>query len=107
MSSFFDVVVLLHPDGPSEEEEEVCIMLQDCLDLRKKCVFRERVAPWDSSDHRQQEQQEENGNVSSPKPNQYPFRYKPEPPSKVWIPFLLLLQLIKYVSKASMFSESD
>ena len=77
-----------HSDGPSEEEEEVCIMLQDCLDLRKKYVFRERVAPWDTTDHRQQEEngirRSDPGNVNSPKPNQHPFLYKPEPASKVF-----------------------
>ena len=32
MSSFVVVVVvLLHPHVPSEEEEEVSVMLQDCL----------------------------------------------------------------------------
>ncbi|KAK7274693.1 hypothetical protein RIF29_15790 [Crotalaria pallida] len=28
------------------EEEEVCKMIRDCLDLRKKYVYRENVAPW-------------------------------------------------------------
>lgn len=35
---------------PSEsttmEEEEVCKMLRECLDLRKKYVYREKVSPW-------------------------------------------------------------
>ena len=30
MSSFL-LLLSLHPDGPSEEEEEVSVMLQDCL----------------------------------------------------------------------------
>ena len=28
------------------EEEEVLKMIQECLDLRKKYVFRETIAPW-------------------------------------------------------------
>ncbi|KAF7809189.1 putative AMP deaminase [Senna tora] len=28
------------------EEQEVCKMIRDCLDLRKKYVYREKVAPW-------------------------------------------------------------
>lgn len=28
------------------EEEEVCKMIRECLNLRKKYVYREKVAPW-------------------------------------------------------------
>lgn len=28
------------------EEEEVCIMIRECLDLRKKYVYKENVVPW-------------------------------------------------------------
>ncbi|KAI4328370.1 hypothetical protein L6164_020728 [Bauhinia variegata] len=30
----------------SVEEEEVCKMIRECLDLRKKYVYRENVSPW-------------------------------------------------------------
>ena len=28
------------------EEEEVCKMIRECLDLRKKYVYKEKVVPW-------------------------------------------------------------
>ena len=28
------------------EEEEVCKMIRECLDLRKKYVYKENVLPW-------------------------------------------------------------
>lgn len=28
------------------EEEEVCKMIRECLDLRKKYVYKENVVPW-------------------------------------------------------------
>ncbi|OIW02119.1 hypothetical protein TanjilG_26659 [Lupinus angustifolius] len=33
-------------DPTNIEEEEVCKMLRECLDLRKKYVYKENVAPW-------------------------------------------------------------
>lgn len=28
------------------EEEEVCKMIRECLDLRKKYIYKENVVPW-------------------------------------------------------------
>lgn len=28
------------------EEEEVCKMIRECLDLRKKYVYKENIVPW-------------------------------------------------------------
>ncbi|KAJ7519785.1 hypothetical protein O6H91_20G055400 [Diphasiastrum complanatum] len=60
-------------EAPSEEEEEVCILMQECLALREKYVYRERVHPWDK---------EEIIDPSTPKPNPDPFQYEPEVASK-------------------------
>ncbi|KAH7299486.1 hypothetical protein KP509_24G014400 [Ceratopteris richardii] len=60
-------------EAPSPEEEEVCRLMQECLLLRQKYVFRERIVPWkkDSiADH------------SSPLQNPDPFHYEQEPASK-------------------------
>eukprot|EP00249_Psilotum_nudum_P014552 c24883_g1_i1 orf=498-3221(+) len=60
-------------DAPSTEEIEVCLMLQECLALRQKYVFRENVAPWEK---------EQIIDPSTPKPNPDPFHYEQEPVSK-------------------------
>ncbi|MCO5607264.1 hypothetical protein L7F22_061457 [Adiantum nelumboides] len=60
-------------EAPSEEEVEVCSMLQDCLELRNKYVYRDSVAPW---------YKEEMNDPSTPKPNPDPFHYEQEPASK-------------------------
>lgn len=60
-------------EAPSEEEVEVCSMLQDCLNLRNKYVYRDSVAPW---------YKEEMTDPSTPKPNPDPFHYEQEPASK-------------------------
>ncbi|KAH9310169.1 hypothetical protein KI387_038080, partial [Taxus chinensis] len=56
-------------EAPSSEEEEVCSMLQDCLELRDKYVFRERVAPWEK---------EFLTDPCTPKPNPDPFLFESE-----------------------------
>lgn len=60
-------------EAPSTEEEEVCRMMQECLALRQKYVFRERAAPWDK---------ELITDPSTPKRNPDPFFYEQEPASK-------------------------
>eukprot|EP00250_Pteridium_aquilinum_P005836 c15864_g1_i1 orf=2-1156(-) len=60
-------------EAPSAEEEEVCRMMQECLALRQKYVFRERAAPWDK---------ETITDPSTPKRNPDPFYYEQEPASK-------------------------
>ncbi|CAI5469553.1 unnamed protein product [Closterium sp. Yama58-4] len=61
----------LYPqDMPSAEDEEVCVLLQECLQLRDKYVFREAVPPWHADAN----------TLPMPDPSD-PFRYDPLPPS--------------------------
>lgn len=53
---------------PSLDEVEVYRVIQECLKLRKKYLFREVVAPWDK---------EVISDPSTPKPNPDPFSYTP------------------------------
>lgn len=57
-------------DMPSSEDVEVCLMLQECLQLRDKYIFQEAVPPW----HR------DANTLPMPDPSD-PFRYDPLPPS--------------------------
>jgi AMP deaminase len=59
---------------PSPDEVEAYIVLQECLELRKRYVFREAAAPWDK---------EVISDPSTPKPNLEPFSYIPEGKSDV------------------------
>ncbi|XP_021908594.1 probable AMP deaminase isoform X2 [Carica papaya] len=48
-TTFADVLpqsILLHGESANVEEEEVRKMICECLDLRKKYVYNEEVAPW-------------------------------------------------------------
>lgn len=54
---------------PSPDEEEAYAVLQGCLQMRKKYVFSELVAPW---------VKEVISDPSTPKPNLEPFSYTPE-----------------------------
>lgn len=54
---------------PSPDEAEVYVVLQECLELRKRYLFREDVAPW---------VKEVISDPSTPKPNPEPFSYVPE-----------------------------
>ncbi|CAI5511204.1 unnamed protein product [Closterium sp. Naga37s-1] len=54
----------------SAEDEEVCVLLQECLQLRDKYVFREAVKPWHADANA----------LPMPDPSD-PFRYDPLPPS--------------------------
>lgn len=60
-------------DTATAEEEEVCRMMQECLDLREKYVFRENVAPWEK---------EIITDPCTPKRNPNPFHYEHEPASE-------------------------
>uniref|UniRef100_A0A0R0HC27 AMP deaminase n=1 Tax=Glycine max TaxID=3847 RepID=A0A0R0HC27_SOYBN len=53
----------------SPDEVEAYVFLQECLEMRKRYVFREAVAPWDK---------EVISDPSTPKPNPDPFLYIPE-----------------------------
>ncbi|XVE76574.1 hypothetical protein DITRI_Ditri12bG0184300 [Diplodiscus trichospermus] len=54
---------------PSPDEVEVYVVLQECLEMRKRYVFREAVAPWEK---------EVISDPSTPKPNPAPFFFAPE-----------------------------
>ncbi|CAN6469809.1 unnamed protein product [Victoria cruziana] len=54
---------------PSVDEEEIYLLLQECLELRERYLFREEVSPWDK---------EEITDPSTPKPNPDPFAYSSE-----------------------------
>ncbi|KAF5205592.1 Amp deaminase [Thalictrum thalictroides] len=42
---FMPLKTTLH-ERPNREEEEVCLLLRQCLELREKYVYRENAAPW-------------------------------------------------------------
>ncbi|GLT89407.1 hypothetical protein SLE2022_073880 [Rubroshorea leprosula] len=54
---------------PSPDEVEAYALLQECLEMRKRYVFREAVAPWEK---------EVISDPSTPRPNPAPFFYAPE-----------------------------
>ncbi|TKY63523.1 AMP deaminase [Spatholobus suberectus] len=56
-------------EAPSPDEVEAYGVLQECLEMRKRYVFREAVAPWEK---------EVISDPSTPKPNSEPFLYIPE-----------------------------
>lgn len=56
-------------DMPSPDEVEAYVVLQECLEMRKRYVFKEAVAPWEK---------EVISDPSTPKPNPEPFAYSPE-----------------------------
>ncbi|XP_020233434.1 AMP deaminase [Cajanus cajan] len=56
-------------EAPSPDEVEAYVVLQECLEMRKRYIFREAVAPWDK---------EIISDPSTPKPNPDPFLYIPE-----------------------------
>ncbi|KAK4796450.1 hypothetical protein SAY86_028776 [Trapa natans] len=54
---------------PSSDEVESYLLIQDCLELRKRYMFRETVASW---------KKEVISDPSTPKPNRDPFSYTSE-----------------------------
>ncbi|XP_038721553.1 AMP deaminase-like isoform X1 [Tripterygium wilfordii] len=54
---------------PSPDEAEVYVILQECLEMRKRYLFKEAVAPWEK---------EVISDPSTPKPNPEPFAYTSE-----------------------------
>ncbi|KAK4253294.1 hypothetical protein QN277_010617 [Acacia crassicarpa] len=56
-------------EAPSPDEVEAYVVLQECLEMRKRYVFKEAVAPWEK---------EVISDPSTPKPNPEPFFYTPE-----------------------------
>ena len=62
------------PEVPSPDEVEVCVVLQECLEMRNRYAFKEAVAPW---------QKEVISDPSTPKPKLEPFFYLSEGKSDV------------------------
>ena len=62
------------PEVPSPDEVDAYAVLQGCLEMRKRYLFREAVAPWEK---------EVISDPSTPKPNPAPFFYAPEGKSDV------------------------
>ncbi|KAF7825521.1 AMP deaminase [Senna tora] len=56
-------------EAPSTDEVEVYVVLQECLEMRKRYVFREEIAPWEK---------EAIFDPGTPKPNPDPFFYTSE-----------------------------
>eukprot|EP00257_Ricinus_communis_P022823 XP_015582669.1 AMP deaminase [Ricinus communis] len=54
---------------PSPDEVESYIVLQECLEMRKRYIFKEAIAPWEK---------EIISDPGTPKPNPDPFFYAPE-----------------------------
>ncbi|KAL9361963.1 hypothetical protein Peur_044748 [Populus x canadensis] len=54
---------------PSPDEVDSYIVLQECLEMRKRYVFKEAIAPWEK---------EIISDPCTPKPNPDPFSYTPE-----------------------------
>lgn len=61
-------------EAPSSDEVESYVILQECLEMRKRYVFQEAVAPWEK---------EVISDPCTPKPNLEPFFYTPEGKSDV------------------------
>ena len=59
---------------PTSDEVEAYKCLQECLELRKRYVFQETVAPWEK---------EVISDPSTPKPNLEPFAHYPQGKSDV------------------------
>uniref|UniRef100_A0A6N2KK97 AMP deaminase n=1 Tax=Salix viminalis TaxID=40686 RepID=A0A6N2KK97_SALVM len=54
---------------PSQDEVDSYIILQECLEMRKRYLFKEAIAPWEK---------EIISDPSTPKPNPDPFSFTPE-----------------------------
>jgi len=61
-------------ESPSPDEVEAYVVLQECLEMRKRYIFREAIAPWEK---------EVISDPSTPKPNPDPFLYTSEGKSDV------------------------
>lgn len=72
--SCFYLFIYIVTELPSPDEVEVYVVLQECLELRKRYLFSEAVAPWE---------REVISDPSTPKPNPEPFFYTSEGKSDV------------------------
>lgn len=83
---FSDFSSYLHflTEVPSPDEVEVYKVLQECLEMRKRYVFTEAIAPW---------VKEVILDPSTPKPNPEPFFYVPEGKSDVSLNYLFKISV--------------
>ncbi|KAI3905779.1 hypothetical protein MKW92_028605 [Papaver armeniacum] len=62
-------VVIPLKEASRGEEEEVCKMIHECLELREKYVYRENIVPWKRE-------------TTAELPNKDPFHFEPVKPSE-------------------------
>lgn len=75
-------------EAPSPDEVESYVILQECLEMRKRYVFQDAIAPWEK---------EVISDPCTPKPNLDPFLYRPEPKSDVsYVIYFYIVHLIKF-----------
>ena len=77
--------IVILTEVPSPDEVESYEVLQKCLEMRKRYVFSEAIAPWDK---------EVISDPSTPKPNLAPFFYAPEGKSDVSLKFWFWYSII-------------
>ncbi|GLT66176.1 hypothetical protein SLA2020_385600 [Shorea laevis] len=65
----FARLIITPTELPTSDEIEAYVLLQDCLEMRKRYVFKEAIAPWEK---------EIISDPGTPKPNPEPFFYAPE-----------------------------
>lgn len=76
-------------ETPSPDEIEAYKVLQKCLELREKYMFREEVAPWEK---------EIITDPSTPKPNPNPFYYEQQTKTEVSVfPYIFCILTIQHV----------
>jgi AMP deaminase len=68
------LILVYASETPSHDEIEAYKVLQKCLELREKYIFREEVAPWEK---------EIITDPSTPKPNPNPFNYEHQTKTEV------------------------
>ena len=69
-----EILHMICSEVPTSDEVEAYKCLQECLELRKRYVFQETVAPWEK---------EVISDPSTPKPNLEPFAHYPQGKSDV------------------------
>jgi hypothetical protein len=74
-------------EAPSPDEIESYVILQECLEMRKRYVFKEAVAPWEK---------EVISDPTTPKPNLEPFFFTPEGKSDVSYFYISHLMKVGY-----------
>ncbi|KAJ0027625.1 hypothetical protein Pint_34874 [Pistacia integerrima] len=65
----FAQLVITPTEVPSPDEVEAYVVLQECLEMRRRYLFREAIAPWEK---------EVISDPSTPKPNREPFSFTSE-----------------------------